>query len=198
MPSSANKVLRGRRGRAKGSSSDSQSQWGVSTLYLFQIVGSPGQIVRATDPLHPSWCHYEGINTFPKASEWVIVLFKFTRIHVPDPIIWQGLVTELLSNCDGQLKTEVAHMAAYYEHRLQLGSKAIYHLEAFTAKFMAVYKKFMEDGLDAMMFWPWPDSEIQLFFFFALARYFHLKRCCKDEICFSENLCQNKSDAANT
>lgn len=44
-------------------------------------------------------------------------------------------------------------MAAFYEHRLQLGNKAIYHLEAFTAKFMAVYKKFMEDGLDGMMFW---------------------------------------------
>lgn len=43
-------------------------------------------------------------------------------------------------------------MAAFYEHRLQLGSKAIYHLEAFVAKFMAIYKKFMEDGLEAMMF----------------------------------------------
>ncbi|MEQ2159306.1 hypothetical protein GOODEAATRI_021529, partial [Goodea atripinnis] len=63
-----------------------------------------------------------------------------------------GLVEELLNNCDGQLKTEVAHLAAYYEHRLHLGSKAIYHLEAFVAKFMAMYKKFMEDGLDAMMF----------------------------------------------
>lgn len=44
-------------------------------------------------------------------------------------------------------------MAAYYEHRLQLGSKAIYHLEAFVAKFMALYKKFMEDGLEGMIFW---------------------------------------------
>uniref|UniRef100_A0A8C6LSQ4 Replication factor C subunit 3 n=1 Tax=Nothobranchius furzeri TaxID=105023 RepID=A0A8C6LSQ4_NOTFU len=74
-------------------------------------------------------------------------------IHcIPPDIIMKGLVRELLSNCDGQLKTEVAQLAAYYEHRLQLGSKAIYHLEAFTAKFMALYKKFMEDGLDAMMF----------------------------------------------
>ncbi|TRZ16343.1 hypothetical protein HGM15179_010765 [Zosterops borbonicus] len=63
-----------------------------------------------------------------------------------------GLLTELLNNCDGQLKGEVAQMAAFYEHRLQLGSKAIYHLEAFVAKFMAIYKKFMEDGLDDMMF----------------------------------------------
>ncbi|TKS82879.1 Replication factor C subunit 3 [Collichthys lucidus] len=79
-------------------------------------------------------------------------LYELLTHCIPPDIIMKGLVTELLSNCDGQLKTEVAHMAAYYEHRLQLGSKAIYHLEAFTAKFMAIYKKFMEDGLDAMMF----------------------------------------------
>uniref|UniRef100_A0A667XTH3 Replication factor C (activator 1) 3 n=1 Tax=Myripristis murdjan TaxID=586833 RepID=A0A667XTH3_9TELE len=79
-------------------------------------------------------------------------LYELLTHCIPPEVIMKGLVTELLSNCDGQLKTEVAHMAAYYEHRLQLGSKAIYHLEAFTAKFMAIYKKFMEDGLDAMMF----------------------------------------------
>ncbi|KAA8586860.1 hypothetical protein FQN60_000696 [Etheostoma spectabile] len=74
-------------------------------------------------------------------------LYELLTHCIPPDVIMKGLVTELLSNCDGQLKTEVAQMAAYYEHRLQLGSKAIYHLEAFTAKFMAIYKKFMEDGL---------------------------------------------------
>lgn len=59
----------------------------------------------------------------------------------------QGLLAELILNCDGELKAEVTQMAAYYEHRLQLGSKAIFHLEAFVAKFMAVYKRFLEAGL---------------------------------------------------
>ncbi|KAF3822704.1 hypothetical protein GH733_008078 [Mirounga leonina] len=59
---------------------------------------------------------------------------------------------QLLHDCEGQLKGEAAQMAAYYEHHLQLGSKAIYHVEAFVAKFMALYKKFMEDGLESMMF----------------------------------------------
>ncbi|NWQ65908.1 RFC3 factor, partial [Neopipo cinnamomea] len=72
--------------------------------------------------------------------------------RLTETIVTRGLLTELLNNCDGQLKGEVAQMAAFYEHRLQLGSKAIYHLEAFVAKFMAIYKKFMEDGLDDMMF----------------------------------------------
>uniref|UniRef100_A0A8C5EL70 AAA+ ATPase domain-containing protein n=1 Tax=Gouania willdenowi TaxID=441366 RepID=A0A8C5EL70_GOUWI len=79
-------------------------------------------------------------------------LYELLTHCIPPDIIMKGLVKELLDNCDGQLKAEVSHMAAYYEHRLQLGNKAIYHLEAFTAKFMAIYKKFMEDGLDAMMF----------------------------------------------
>ena len=59
----------------------------------------------------------------------------------------QCLLQELVGNCDGQLKSEVTQMAAYYEHRLQLGQKAIYHLEAFVAKFMAIYKRFLEDGM---------------------------------------------------
>ncbi|XP_029555301.1 replication factor C subunit 3 [Salmo trutta] len=79
-------------------------------------------------------------------------LYELLTHCIPPEIIMKGLVTELLGNCDGQLKAEVTHMAAHYEHRLQQGNKAIYHLEAFTARFMAIYKKFMEDGLDAMMF----------------------------------------------
>ena len=59
----------------------------------------------------------------------------------------QVLLIELVVNCDGELKAEVTQMAAYYEHRLQLGSKAIFHLEAFVAKFMAVYKRFLEAGM---------------------------------------------------
>lgn len=79
-------------------------------------------------------------------------LYELLTHCIPPEIIMKGLLSELLHNCDGQLKGEVAQMAAYYEHRLQLGSKAIYHLEAFVAKFMALYKKFMEDGLEGMMF----------------------------------------------
>ena len=59
----------------------------------------------------------------------------------------QGLLSELVANCDGELKADVTQMAAYYEHKMQLGSKAIFHLEAFVAKFMAIYKRFLEEGL---------------------------------------------------
>lgn len=62
----------------------------------------------------------------------------------------QGLLKELLSVCDGQIKGEVVQSAAFYEHRLQQGQKAIYHLEAFVAKFMAIYKRFLEEGIADM------------------------------------------------
>ena len=44
---------------------------------------------------------------------------------------------------DDELKHEVAHWAAFYEHRMVTGSKEIFHLEAFVAKFMSIYKQFL-------------------------------------------------------
>jgi replication factor C subunit 3/5 len=40
-----------------------------------------------------------------------------------------------------QLKMTFAQEAAFYEHRLRMGQKAIFHLEAFVAKIMSVYKR---------------------------------------------------------
>lgn len=38
---------------------------------------------------------------------------------------------------------EVVGHAAMYEHRLQEGAKAIFHLEAFVAKFMSSFKNYL-------------------------------------------------------
>lgn len=58
-------------------------------------------------------------------------------------LVMQKLTVLLMAKLDSELKHEVIHWAAYYEHRLQAGSKAIFHLEAFIAKFMSVYKRFV-------------------------------------------------------
>ncbi|XP_056846035.1 replication factor C subunit 3 isoform X1 [Raphanus sativus] len=55
----------------------------------------------------------------------------------------QRLLHELLKKLDSELKLEVCHWAAYYEHRMRLGQKAIFHIEAFVAKFMSIYKNFL-------------------------------------------------------
>ncbi|XP_021776051.1 replication factor C subunit 3 [Chenopodium quinoa] len=62
---------------------------------------------------------------------------------IPPEIILKRLLSELLKKLDAELKHEVCHWAAYYEHRMRLGQKAIFHLEAFVAKFMSIYKGFL-------------------------------------------------------
>jgi len=66
---------------------------------------------------------------------------------IPSDVILKGLLGELLSNCDGQLKSDVIQLAAQYEHRLVRGQKAVYHIEAFIVRFMSIYKKFLEEGV---------------------------------------------------
>lgn len=41
---------------------------------------------------------------------------------------------------DDSLKADVVKWSAFYEHRIRMGSKVIFHLEAFVAKFMRLYE----------------------------------------------------------
>ncbi|XP_065187228.1 replication factor C subunit 3-like [Sycon ciliatum] len=77
-------------------------------------------------------------------------LYELLTRCIPADIIMKGLLDHLAANCDGSLKTEVTALAARYEHRLQLGSKTIYHIEAFIANFMKIYKRFLEEGMHDM------------------------------------------------
>ncbi len=61
------------------------------------------------------------------------------------------MLKEILSGCDGQLKPEVVSIAADLEHKMNLGDKQIFYLEAFVVKFMAAYKKYLEVSFAGMM-----------------------------------------------
>lgn len=61
-----------------------------------------------------------------------------TRVHCA-----QVLCRELMTRLDDDLKHELLECAADYEHRMQRGAKDIFHFEAFIAKFMTLYKKFL-------------------------------------------------------
>jgi len=76
-------------------------------------------------------------------------LYELITHCIPPEVIFVGLLKELTKNCDGAMKTEVTQLAAFYEHRLNNGNKAIYHLEAFVAKFMSVYMRFVEEAMGA-------------------------------------------------
>ena len=70
-------------------------------------------------------------------------LYELLSNCIPPELIMKHLVGHLLKTAPGgpALKHEMLFHAASYEHRMQGGSKPIFHLEAFAAKFMAVYKK---------------------------------------------------------
>ena len=58
-------------------------------------------------------------------------------------MILKTLTMELIGTLDDSLKGEVVGWAAFYDHRLSQGSKDIFHLEAFVAKFMQLYKSYL-------------------------------------------------------
>ena len=70
-------------------------------------------------------------------------LYELLINCIPPELILKTLTFELLRKLDAEVKHEVMYWAAFYEHRLQMGQKPIFHLEAFVARFMSVYKKFL-------------------------------------------------------
>lgn len=70
---------------------------------------------------------------------------------IPAELIMQRLTLLLLAQLlpgDDKLKRSVLAKAAFFEHRLHQGNKSIYHLEAFAANFMNIYKRY-QVGIDA-------------------------------------------------
>lgn len=74
-------------------------------------------------------------------------LYELLSQGIPSDVIFKGLVQILTKSCDIDIKAEILSFASLYEYRMQLGSKQIFHLEAFVAHFMSVYKKYNSDLL---------------------------------------------------
>lgn len=51
------------------------------------------------------------------------------------------MTKRMVERVEEDMKSEIVVWAAFYEHRLRQGSKAIFHLEAFCAKIMSLYKR---------------------------------------------------------
>lgn len=64
---------------------------------------------------------------------------------IPSTLVIKNLLDSLLKNLDSSLKAQLISVAAEFQHRLVLGNKEIFHLEAFAAKCMSVYSKFLID-----------------------------------------------------
>lgn len=61
---------------------------------------------------------------------------------IPPTVILKTVAEKVVEKVDEALKADVMHWAAFYELRMRLGSKKIYHLEAWVVKVMCLYKHF--------------------------------------------------------
>lgn len=58
-------------------------------------------------------------------------------------MILKVLTWKLVPKVDDTLKAEIVKWSAFYEHRVRMGSKVIFHLEAFVAKVMRILERFV-------------------------------------------------------
>lgn len=70
-------------------------------------------------------------------------LYELLTHCIPPNTIIKQLAFGLIQNVEEPLKIEITRFAAQYDSRMIQGSKAIFHLEAFIAKFMSVYKRYL-------------------------------------------------------
>lgn len=70
-------------------------------------------------------------------------LYDLLTHCIPATMVLKTLCWRLVERCpDDALKVEVVRWAAFFEHRVRMGSKVIFHLEAFVAKFMRVFESW--------------------------------------------------------
>lgn len=70
-------------------------------------------------------------------------LYELLTHCIPPSTIIKHLAFGLIQNVEEPLKLEITRFAAQYDSRMNQGTKAIFHLEAFIAKFMSVYKRYL-------------------------------------------------------
>ena len=74
-------------------------------------------------------------------------LYDLLTHCIPATTILKTLCWKLVEKVDDVLKAEIVKWASFYEHRIRLGSKVIFHLEAFVAKFMRIFESYLM-GMD--------------------------------------------------
>lgn len=70
-------------------------------------------------------------------------LYELLGNCIPPDLILKQLTRALWGKADDGMKPKLASLSAEYDVRLKQGQKAIYHLEAFVANYMAALKRYM-------------------------------------------------------
>lgn len=72
-------------------------------------------------------------------------LYELLVHCVPPTEIFKRILTKLCVKSDQQLIPHITEAAAIYEARMQNGTKPIFHLEAFVARFICIYRDYLAD-----------------------------------------------------
>ena len=83
----------------------------------------------------PFWVVYHAINSLLSALKLLLI---------PASVILKELTKQLVVRCSScQLQMEVVCWSSTYEQKMRQGGKEIVFLEAFAARFMALYKQHL-------------------------------------------------------
>ncbi|RPB05550.1 P-loop containing nucleoside triphosphate hydrolase protein [Choiromyces venosus 120613-1] len=121
-------------------------------LLMFEALYAQNEIVKDNTPIPPP--DYETLisqiadellaDHTPARILLVRAKFYDLLTHcIPATVILKLLTFRLIAKIDDVLKAEVIKWAAFYEHRIHLGSKVIFHLEAFVAKFLRILEGYL-------------------------------------------------------
>ncbi|GAA95682.1 uncharacterized protein L969DRAFT_92808 [Mixia osmundae IAM 14324] len=121
----------------------------------FQSASVAGKATSKIVPM-PDWEEYCGkvtstILTSQTPQQLLAVrqmLYELLVHCITPQLILSTITRNLVERADEALKPEIVHWAAFYDHRLKLGTKPIFHLEAFVAKVMSLWKSHLAGYLD--------------------------------------------------
>ncbi|KAI1305931.1 Replication factor C subunit 3 [Halotydeus destructor] len=84
-------------------------------------------------------------NLTPKGLEEARIDYFELQAHlIPPELIFRHLLDSLIVKLKPAMQMKTIKLAAYFEHKMRLGSKAVIHFEAFVAHFMCALKAYQE------------------------------------------------------
>ncbi|KAJ3094247.1 Subunit of heteropentameric Replication factor C (RF-C) [Physocladia obscura] len=117
-------------------------QFSVPALYPF-AVNDPIQLTDWENYIAETARAIVAEQTPKRLQEVRTRLYELLTHCISPELIMKTLMFEIIKLIDMGMVPDVIKMAADYEQSMRQGSKPIFHLEAFVAKFMAIYKRFL-------------------------------------------------------
>ncbi|KAK4252013.1 hypothetical protein C7999DRAFT_37004 [Corynascus novoguineensis] len=121
-------------------------------LLMFEAVHAQNEKVTDTTPIPPpDWEALIGQiakeimeeHTPARILQVRSKLYDLLTHCIPATTILRTLTFKLIPLIDDALKADVIKWAAFFEHRIRTGTKVIFHLEAFVAKFMRIFEMYL-------------------------------------------------------